>query len=213
MVLRWFSWLRPCSVLSLGLPSFMVSALVQLAAAMFVAEMAGPFLSPVHGSALVQLAASVFAGGILGLHSRFCAGVAGCGRVCSFSADDVILLAAYASRTENQDTIDTSVPFNPMDKCTEITYREELTGGQTQACHQGHEQAASSSSARATGPRSSRANWSRTSRATPLVVSVRSRLRTYEELDGDAHEAEGNAFELIELFAIFDPPRGCKADD
>ncbi|KAJ7982774.1 plasma membrane H+-transporting ATPase, partial [Mycena polygramma] len=65
-----------------------------------------------------------------------------------FSADDVILLAAYASRTENQDTIDASVllalgdasrahagitlldykPFNSNDKRTEITYREEATG-------------------------------------------------------------------------------------
>jgi hypothetical protein len=60
----------------------------------------------------------------------------------------VILLAAYASRTENQDAIDASVvqacgdpsraragiklldfkPFNPTDKRTEITYREEATG-------------------------------------------------------------------------------------
>jgi len=65
-----------------------------------------------------------------------------------FSAEDVILLAAYASRTENQDAIDSSVvaaigdpararagiklldfkPFNPVDKRTEITYREESTG-------------------------------------------------------------------------------------
>ncbi|KAF9533704.1 plasma membrane H+-transporting ATPase, partial [Crepidotus variabilis] len=64
-----------------------------------------------------------------------------------FLADDVILLAAYASHAENQDTIDTSVvgalgdvgharagmklldfkPFNPVDKRTEITYREEAT--------------------------------------------------------------------------------------
>ncbi|KAF7983757.1 hypothetical protein HWV62_18946 [Athelia sp. TMB] len=62
-----------------------------------------------------------------------------------FSAEDVILLAAYASRTENQDTIDLSVvqtigevtrarasikllDFNPVDKRTEITYREESPG-------------------------------------------------------------------------------------
>ncbi|KAJ7430105.1 hypothetical protein B0H11DRAFT_2398627 [Mycena galericulata] len=48
--------------------------------------------------------------------------------LASFSANDVILLAAYASRTENQDAIDASVPFNPMDKRTKITYREESTG-------------------------------------------------------------------------------------
>ena len=65
-----------------------------------------------------------------------------------FSADDVILLAAYASRTENQDAIDACIvgaigdpsraragiklldfkPFNPVDKRTEITYREESSG-------------------------------------------------------------------------------------
>ena len=65
-----------------------------------------------------------------------------------FTPDDVILLAAYASRTENQDAIDACVvgaigdpararagiklldfkPFNPVDKRTEITYREESSG-------------------------------------------------------------------------------------
>jgi len=65
-----------------------------------------------------------------------------------FSADDVILLAAYASRTENQDAIDGCVvgtlddpkkaragiklldfkPFYPVSKRTEITYREEASG-------------------------------------------------------------------------------------
>jgi H+-transporting ATPase len=65
-----------------------------------------------------------------------------------FDAEEVILLSAYASRTENQDAIDMSVvqaledpakaragiklldfkPFNPVDKRTEITYREESTG-------------------------------------------------------------------------------------
>ncbi|KAF7337177.1 Plasma membrane ATPase [Mycena venus] len=66
----------------------------------------------------------------------------------SFSADNVILLAAYASCTDNQDTINSSVvqacrdpakaraginllkfkPFNPMDRSTEIMYREEAIG-------------------------------------------------------------------------------------
>jgi len=64
-----------------------------------------------------------------------------------FDAEEV-LLSAYASHTENQDVIDMSVVhalydptrsrtgfklwdfklFNPIDKCTEITYREESTG-------------------------------------------------------------------------------------
>jgi H+-transporting ATPase len=66
----------------------------------------------------------------------------------TYSNDDVVLLAAYASRTENQDAIDACVvgcvgdpararegiklldfkPFNPVDKRTEITYIEDATG-------------------------------------------------------------------------------------
>ncbi|ESK90258.1 plasma membrane h(+)-atpase 1 [Moniliophthora roreri MCA 2997] len=141
-----------------------------------------------------------------------------------FSADDVILLAAYASRTENQDAIDMSVvqaigdpskaragiklldfkPFNPVDKRTEITYREEATGKLKRV----------------------------TKGMTGIIIELCTRNKTeelenkleadveeyaqrglralavaYEELDGDDHEAEGNGFELIGLLAIFDPPR------
>ncbi|KIJ99862.1 hypothetical protein K443DRAFT_679618 [Laccaria amethystina LaAM-08-1] len=141
-----------------------------------------------------------------------------------FSAEDVILLAAYASRTENQDAIDTSVvqalgdtararagiklldfkPFNPVDKRTEITYREESTGKLKRV----------------------------TKGMTGIIIELCSRNKTeeleerlekdvedfairglralavaYEELDGDDHEVEGNGFELIGLLAIFDPPR------
>jgi H+-transporting ATPase len=66
----------------------------------------------------------------------------------TYSKDEVVLLAAYASRTENQDAIDACVvgcvgapekaregiklldfkPFNPVDKRTEITYSEDSTG-------------------------------------------------------------------------------------
>ncbi|KAK7021921.1 hypothetical protein VNI00_017150 [Paramarasmius palmivorus] len=141
-----------------------------------------------------------------------------------FSADDVILLAAYASRTENQDAIDASVvqalgdvararagiklldfkPFNPVDKRTEITYREEATGKLKRV----------------------------TKGMTGIIIELCTRNKTeelenkleadveeyatrglralavaYEELDGDDPEAEGNGFELIGLLAIFDPPR------
>ncbi|KAF8587212.1 plasma-membrane proton-e [Ramaria rubella] len=141
-----------------------------------------------------------------------------------FSPDDVILLAAYASRTENQDAIDTCVvgsigdpararagiklldfkPFNPVDKRTEITYREESTGKLKRV----------------------------TKGMTGIIIELCSRNKTdeienklesdveefasrglralavaYEELEGDDHEAEGNGFELIGLLAIFDPPR------
>jgi len=142
----------------------------------------------------------------------------------AFSADDVILLSAYASRTENQDAIDASVvgalgdtnraragiklldfkPFNPVDKRTEITYREEASGRLKRV----------------------------TKGMTGIIIELCTRNKTdeienrleadveefasrglralavaYEELEGDDHEAEGNGFELIGLLAIFDPPR------
>ncbi|KAF5311090.1 hypothetical protein D9619_007795 [Psilocybe cf. subviscida] len=141
-----------------------------------------------------------------------------------FSAEDVILLAAYASRTENQDAIDASVvaaigdasraragiklldfkPFNPVDKRTEITYLEEATGKLKRV----------------------------TKGMTGIIIELCSRNKTdeienrleadveeyaarglralavaFEEVEGDDFEAEGNGFELIGLLAIYDPPR------
>jgi H+-transporting ATPase len=141
-----------------------------------------------------------------------------------FSLEDVILLAAYASRTENQDAIDSCVvnsigdasrarsgiklldfkPFNPVDKRTEITYREESTGKLKRV----------------------------TKGMTGIIIELCTRNKTeeienkleadveefamrglralavaYEELEGDDHENEGNGFELIGLLPIFDPPR------
>lgn len=141
-----------------------------------------------------------------------------------FSVEDVVLLAAYASRTENQDAIDSCVvgslddpararagiklldfkPFNPVDKRTEITYREESTGKLKRV----------------------------TKGMTGIIIELCTRNKTeeienkleadveefamrglralaiaYEELEGDDHENEGNGFELIGLLAIFDPPR------
>ncbi|KAH9963486.1 plasma-membrane proton-e [Lactifluus volemus] len=142
----------------------------------------------------------------------------------AFSADDVILLAAYASRTENQDAIDASVvgalgdtararagiklqdfkPFNPVDKRTEITYREESSGRLKRV----------------------------TKGMTGIIIELCTRNKTdeienrleadveefasrglralavaYEELEGEDADAEGNGFELVGLLAIFDPPR------
>jgi H+-transporting ATPase len=141
-----------------------------------------------------------------------------------FSADDVILLAAFASRTENQDAIDTATisalgdpskaragitlldfkPFNPVDKRTEITYREEATGKLKRV----------------------------TKGMTGIIIELCTRNKTedlenrleadveeyasrglralavaFEEVDGDDFEAEGNGYELIGLLSIFDPPR------
>jgi H+-transporting ATPase len=142
----------------------------------------------------------------------------------AFSADDVVLLSAYASRTENQDAIDASVvgalgdtsraragiklldfkPFNPVDKRTEITYREEASGKLKRV----------------------------TKGMTGIIIELCTRNKTedienrleadveefasrglralavaYEEVEGDDPEAEGNGFELVGLLPIFDPPR------
>jgi H+-transporting ATPase len=142
----------------------------------------------------------------------------------AFSADDVVLLSAYASRTENQDAIDASVvgalgdtsraragiklldfkPFNPVDKRTEITYREEASGKLKRV----------------------------TKGMTGIIIELCTRNKTeeienrleadveefasrglralavaYEEVEGDDFEAEGNGFELVGLLPIFDPPR------
>jgi len=141
-----------------------------------------------------------------------------------FSAEDVILLAAYASRTENQDAIDTSVvqaigdpararagiklldfkPFNPVDKRTEITYREEATGklkrvtkGMTgmiiELCTRNKTEAIE--------------NKLEKDVEDYAIRGLRALAVAYEELDGDDFEAEGNGFELIGLLAIYDPPR------
>ncbi|RDB27085.1 ATPase 8, plasma membrane-type [Hypsizygus marmoreus] len=141
-----------------------------------------------------------------------------------FSAEDVILLAAYASRTENQDAIDTSVvaaigdpakaragiklldfkPFNPVDKRTEITYREE-SSGKLKRVTKGM-----------TGIIIDLCTRNKTEELeNKLEVDVeeyatrglRALAVAYEEIDGQDFDAEGNGFELIGLLAIFDPPR------
>ncbi|KAL6299202.1 hypothetical protein BKA93DRAFT_742750 [Sparassis latifolia] len=141
-----------------------------------------------------------------------------------FSAEDVILLSSYASRTENQDAIDTCVvfaigdpararagiklldfkPFNPVDKRTEITYREE-SSGKLKRVTKGM-----------TGIIIELCTRNKTddleARLEADVQELASRgLRTlavaYEEVDGDDPEGEGNGFELIGLLPIVDPPR------
>ena len=141
-----------------------------------------------------------------------------------FSADDVILLSAYASRTENQDAIDGCVvgslsdpskaragitlldfkPFNPVDKRTEITYREESTG-RLKRVTKGM-----------TGAIIELCTRNKTEEQEDALSAdveefagrgLRSLAVAYEEVEGDDHEAEGNGFELIGLLAIFDPPR------
>ncbi|PPQ88780.1 hypothetical protein CVT25_010466 [Psilocybe cyanescens] len=141
-----------------------------------------------------------------------------------FSAEDVILLAAYASRTENQDAIDASVvqaigdptraragiklldfkPFNPVDKRTEITYRQEATGklkrvtkGMTgiiiELCTRNKTEEIENRLEKDVEEYATR--------------GLRALAVAFEEVDGDDFEAEGNGFELIGLLAIYDPPR------
>ncbi|GAA5856638.1 hypothetical protein JCM9279_006015 [Rhodotorula babjevae] len=138
--------------------------------------------------------------------------------------DEVILYAAYASRTENMDAIDTCVtgaipqisdaragiklldfkPFNPVDKRTEITYTVDSTGEMKRA----------------------------TKGMTGIIIELCSRNKTAEvedQLEKDVEEfaarglralavaiedvpsgnkdEPGNGFELVGLLAIFDPPR------
>ncbi|KDE03166.1 Plasma membrane (H+) ATPase [Microbotryum lychnidis-dioicae p1A1 Lamole] len=140
-------------------------------------------------------------------------------------AQTVILHAAYASRTENMDAIDTCVTgaiggdislarkgiklvdfkaFNPTDKRTEITYIEESTGKMKRV----------------------------TKGMTGVIIELCSRNKSHEvedQLEKDVeefaarglralavafenvpsgnHEDRGDGFELIGLLAIFDPPR------
>ncbi|EPS96169.1 hypothetical protein FOMPIDRAFT_1025507 [Fomitopsis schrenkii] len=141
-----------------------------------------------------------------------------------FSAEDVILLAAYASRTENQDAIDACVvgalgdttraragvklldfkPFNPVDKRTEITYREESTGrlkrvtkGMTgiiiELCTRNKTE--------------EQENKLEADVEEFAMRGLRALAVAYEEVEGDDFEGEGNGFELIGLLPIFDPPR------
>jgi len=140
-----------------------------------------------------------------------------------YDVEGVCRLAAYASRTENQDAIDACVvgtvgaevaragiklldfkPFNPVDKRTEITYTETETGKMKRV----------------------------TKGMTGIIIELCSRNKTdavenqleldveefarrglralavaFEDVPANDKEAEGNGFELIGLLAIFDPPR------
>lgn len=141
-----------------------------------------------------------------------------------FSADDVILLSAYASRTENQDAIDSSVvqaigdpakaragiklldfkPFNPVDKRTEITYREESTGKLKRVTKGMTGIIIELCTRNKTEELENRLEADVEEYATR---GLRALAVAFEEVDGDDFEAEGNGFELIGLLAIFDPPR------
>lgn len=141
-----------------------------------------------------------------------------------YSADDVMRLAAFASRTENQDAIDTCVtgalgdlslarqgiklldfkPFNPVDKRTEITYLEEATGQMKRA------------SKGMTGVILDLCTRNKTQAQEAALEhdveefanrGLRALAVAFEDVPNGDKEAAGNGFELVGLLAIFDPPR------
>lgn len=141
-----------------------------------------------------------------------------------WDVEGVCLLAAYASRTENQDAIDGCVvgtlgdvslarkgiklldfkPFNPVDKRTEITYLDEADGKLKRA----------------------------TKGMTGIIIELCTRNKTneledqleadveefarrglralavaFEDVLGSEKDSQGSGFELVGLLSIFDPPR------
>ncbi|KZT74479.1 plasma-membrane proton-e [Daedalea quercina L-15889] len=141
-----------------------------------------------------------------------------------FSAEDVILLAAYASRTENQDAIDTCVvgalgdtsraragiklldfkPFNPVDKRTEITYLEE-SSGKLKRVTKGMTGIIIELCTR--NKTEAQENKLEADVEEFAMRGLRALAVAFEEVEGDNFENEGNGFELIGLLPIFDPPR------
>lgn len=140
-----------------------------------------------------------------------------------YSVEDVCLLAAYASRTENQDAIDMCVtgtvglekcragiklldfkPFDPVAKRTEITYIDESSGTMKRVTKG------------MTGRIIELCTRNKTSELEDKLEAdveeyarrgLRALAVAYEDVPSNDKEAEGNGFELIGLLAIFDPPR------
>lgn len=142
-----------------------------------------------------------------------------------WDVDGVCLLAAYASRTENQDAIDGCVvgtlpdpamaregielldfkPFNPVDKRTEITYRDLRDGGKLKRVTKGM-----------TGTIIDLCSRNKTSELEDRLEAdveefalrgLRALAIAYEDVVGGDAQAPGNGFELVGLLSIFDPPR------
>jgi H+-transporting ATPase len=141
-----------------------------------------------------------------------------------FSPEDTLLLAAYASRVENQDAIDACVvgsigdvkraragitlldfkPFDPVSKRTEITYREESTGRLRRVTKGMTGRIIELCKRNKTDELENRLEADVEEFA---ARGLRALAVAFEELDHDDPEGEGNGFELVGLLAIFDPPR------
>lgn len=142
-----------------------------------------------------------------------------------WDVEGVCLLAAYASRTENQDAIDGCVvgtladpkqaregidlldfkPFNPVDKRTEITYRDNRDGGKLKRATKGMTGIIIEICSRG------KSNELEDQLEADVEEFARRGLRAlavaYEDVQGDQKDSEGNGFELVGLLSIFDPPR------
>ena len=142
-----------------------------------------------------------------------------------WDVEGVCLLSAYSSRTENQDAIDACVvgtlsdpklaregitlldfkPFNPVDKRTEITYRDDRDGGKLKRATKGM-----------TGMIIELCTRNKTSAMEDQLEAdveefarrgLRALAVAYEDVNGTEKDSQGSGFELVGLLSIFDPPR------
>ncbi|WVQ84945.1 plasma-membrane proton-efflux P-type ATPase [Cryptococcus sp. DSM 104549] len=142
-----------------------------------------------------------------------------------WDVEGVCLLAAYASRVENQDAIDGCVvgtlpdpkqaregidlldfkPFNPVDKRTEITYRDNRDGGKLKRATKGMTGIIIELCSR------NKTNEMEDQLEADVEEFARRGLRAlavaHEDVIGEDPEGQGNGFELVGLLSIFDPPR------
>lgn len=141
-----------------------------------------------------------------------------------FSPQDVIQLAAFASRTENQDAIDTCVvntlddpsaarhgirlldfkPFNPVDKRTEITYLDEASG-KVKRASKGMTGVIIDLCSRNKTPQQEKALENDVEEFANR--GLRALAVAFEDVPSGNKDDTGNGFELVGLLAIFDPPR------
>ncbi|KAH6902656.1 H(+)-transporting ATPase [Coprinopsis sp. MPI-PUGE-AT-0042] len=138
-------------------------------------------------------------------------------------SEDVILLAAYASCTENQDAIDTCLvgalgdpakacagntlldfkPFKPIDKNTKIACHEDST---SKLKHVSKGMASVIIELCTCNKTNKQENHLEADVKEYTTCGLHALAVACEDLNSDDFEAEGSGFELIGLLAIFDPP-------
>ncbi|KAJ1796045.1 hypothetical protein LPJ59_003989, partial [Coemansia sp. RSA 2399] len=140
------------------------------------------------------------------------------------SVDDILLYSAYASRTENADAIDTSIvgslsnpslaregidlldfiPFNPVDKRTQATYRRH-SDGTVHRVTKGMSQVILELCTRDKTAETERQLHADVDEF--AVRGLRALAVAEESVPSGDVEGEGSGFRLIGLLPIFDPPR------